>query len=77
MQYDWQADAACVGVGTDPFFPDESDPDPDLAQAQRLCESCHVQGACLEFALDNAEFGYWAGTTPKQRRSILRKRRAK
>ena len=42
--------------------------------ARQLCAECPVQAVCLEYALDAREpFGVWGGTTPGERRRMLRR----
>lgn len=44
-------------------------------QAAAICAACPVQTECLDFAIDNNERGYWAGTTEDERRTIRRRRK--
>ncbi len=37
------------------------------AQAQKLCLLCSVQAACLQFAREHHEYGYWGGESEEQR----------
>jgi WhiB family redox-sensing transcriptional regulator len=77
----WQRDAACrkVVMGTPQrrvhaFFPDRGKP---ADRAKAVCATCPVWRECLEYALVGHEReGVWGGTTEKQRRVILRARRA-
>lgn len=51
---EWWSDAACSSADPDLFFP-ISPSGPALrqvAQAKALCTRCHVQQACLGYALD-------------------------
>lgn len=72
----------CRGANDDRAFPDERrTPSEDAAYAQELCAGCPVQAECLEFALRTEKtgrygaFGIWGGTTPTQRRAMIRARR--
>jgi hypothetical protein len=50
-----------------------------IDEAKGLCAGCHMTGPCLETALaypPARAFGVWAGTTPQERRAILRARAA-
>lgn len=75
----WRADAACLHVDTETFFPlgltgealDQVD------RAKRICASCPVREFCLEFALrTNQDHGVWGGHTEEERRTLRRARRA-
>ena len=67
---EWQTDAACLGSHLDFFHLQESNK-PALKAA---CASCKVADECLEYALlERQEDGWWAGTTPNQRRGMLEK----
>jgi WhiB family redox-sensing transcriptional regulator len=44
--------------------------------ARRICADCPVKAPCLEYALANRiDHGVWGGTSERERRRILRKRR--
>ncbi|HWW54027.1 MAG TPA: WhiB family transcriptional regulator [Acidimicrobiales bacterium] len=41
-----------------------------------MCIECPVKGRCLEYALRNRiDHGVWGGTSERERRRILRRRR--
>lgn len=43
--------------------------------AKYICSSCEVREACFEMALSsNIRYGILGGTTPEERRTILRRR---
>lgn len=51
---------------------------PEVVQAKRICRSCPVWLACLRSALEREEpAGVWGGTTPRDRRALLRQRAAR
>ena len=57
----------CAGAETDLFFRD------DLRSQQKalsICAQCPLQKACLEYAIDNEEYGTWGGTTESQRAAL-------
>jgi WhiB family redox-sensing transcriptional regulator len=55
------------------FFPSDGI---GVQVAQRICSECPVKGPCLEYALDNkVDHGVWGGTSERERRRILRRRR--
>ncbi|MFD8938608.1 WhiB family transcriptional regulator [Streptomyces sp. NPDC059578] len=61
----------CEKEDPDLFFP-ISDNDP-ATDAKRVCAGCPVVDACLRGALERAEeHGVWGGTTPADRRSMVR-----
>ncbi len=65
----WMRNGACVGVGVD-FFNLAGN---NKARLQAICASCQETEACLEFALFEFQSeGMWAGTTPDQRKEMLR-----
>jgi WhiB family redox-sensing transcriptional regulator len=69
---DWP-NRACRDVDPTVFYPEQRHR-PDKARA--ICHSCPHQQDCLIWALDTRQrFGVWGGTTPDERRAILRKRR--
>jgi WhiB family transcriptional regulator, redox-sensing transcriptional regulator len=55
------------------FFPSDG---VGVEVAKRICATCPVREPCLEYALDyRIDHGVWGGTSERQRRRILRKRR--
>lgn len=46
------------------------------AEAKKICDSCPIRDACLEYALKEKErYGMWGGTTPIERRRVERRQR--
>jgi WhiB family redox-sensing transcriptional regulator len=69
----WRERGACKGLDPQIFYP-ETDEEADTAK--QVCAQCHVQTACLEYALQFREReGVWGGTTERERRRIVRQRR--
>jgi WhiB family transcriptional regulator, redox-sensing transcriptional regulator len=67
----WQTDALCAQTDPEAFFPEKGGSTRD---AKKICSSCEVRSACLEYALQNDErFGIWGGLSERERRK-LRKR---
>lgn len=70
---DWRIKAACRDTDPDLFFP-VGTTGPALEQiaaAKAVCNSCHAQAACLEFALaTNQESGVWGGASEEERRKL-------
>ena len=55
------------------FFPSDGI---GVQVAQKTCAECPVKSPCLEYALDNrVDHGVWGGTSERERRRILRRRR--
>lgn len=68
----WQADANCVGVDPDIFFPERGT---STKEAKSICKACVACERCLNYALDNGEkFGIWGGTSERERRRLRRVR---
>ncbi|AXN53510.1 WhiB transcriptional factor [Gordonia phage Ronaldo] len=67
---EWEDDALCKQVGTEPFFPEKFEGSGNIGYAFRVCAACPVVEECLQFAIDHqelAKYGIWGGTTPKWR----------
>lgn len=73
---DWHSRAACLGTYEEDVFFDaagKSYTHTDAATAKEICDSCPVFNDCLRHALtEREEYGFWAGTTMRQRRLIFR-----
>jgi WhiB family redox-sensing transcriptional regulator len=70
----WMARGSCRGMNPSVFFPSDG---AGFEAAQRICMECPVRVECLEYALANRiEQGAWGGTSERERRRILRRRRA-
>lgn len=73
---DWRFRAACVTTNPEEFFP-VGDTKDALAQAQRakrICASCPVQTACLDWATTTGiAYGVFGGATEDERRSAKRR----
>ncbi|MBN9113497.1 MAG: WhiB family transcriptional regulator [Pseudonocardia sp.] len=73
----WPADALCVQVDPDLFFP-ETDRgtafDRQVTAAKRVCAGCPVLTPCLDYALTALPDGIAGGTTPTERVSLRRRR---
>ncbi len=75
----WRDRAACRSTDPELFFPAGSTGDAvaQIQSAKRVCLSCPVQVACLQFALDtHQEAGIWGGMDEDGRRRLRRHRRA-
>ena len=70
---DWFDDAACTALDLGWFFPEKGDR-PDRAVA--VCRTCPIVDDCLAYAVgERIRYGVWGGTTPEQRRPLLRQPR--
>lgn len=70
---EWTEHAACRGADPRIFFPT----DEGLGNALDYCRRCAVQVDCLEEALTHqgGDFGVRGGTSERERRRILKRRR--
>ena len=72
----WYLHGACRGLDSAIFYPDP-DVAEDVARALAVCAGCDVRETCLAHALGRREFtGIWGGTTERERRQVLRRRRS-
>ncbi len=70
----WMSRGACSQTNPDVFFPHNG---VGVEVAKAICTGCRVTGPCLEYALAHRiEHGVWGGCSERQRRRILRDRRA-
>ena len=73
MDSEWMGQGRCRDLDPAVFFPSDGI---GVQAAQRICSECPVKGPCLEYALDNrVDHGVWGGTSERERRRILRRRR--
>lgn len=69
---DW-AQAICAQTDPEAFFPDKGGSTRD---AKRVCHTCPIRRACLEYALTHDErFGIWGGLSERERRALRRGRK--
>lgn len=69
----WLADAACIGVDTNIFFPGRGR---TPAEAKEICGGCPVRAECLEYALrENVQGGVLGGESDRARRTMRAERR--
>lgn len=70
---DWMARGRCRFEPPATFFPSDG---VGVEIAKRICATCPVKGLCLEYALEQRiDHGVWGGTSERQRRRILKKRK--
>ncbi len=74
MDTSWMAIGRCAEEDPSFFFPNDG---VGVLRAQRLCKTCSVMDACLEYALRNRiDHGVWGGCSERERRRILKRRRS-
>jgi hypothetical protein len=73
-QLKWQSAAACKGVPSYLFFPEEMDlegfvENPAFVgkRAKDYCDNCQVRAICEEFSVLHDTEGIWGNTTDRQR----------
>jgi WhiB family redox-sensing transcriptional regulator len=70
----WMAGGNCRNYPPEVFFPSDG---VGVDRARKICAGCPVMAECLEHALDNRiEHGVWGGCSERERRRILKRRRA-
>ena len=75
MSAEWMGSSACLEIEPELFFPEGKSQESWVDEAKAVCRSCLVRTPCLERALrNNEEHGIFAGTTPDDRRRIVRNR---
>ncbi|MCB9380096.1 MAG: WhiB family transcriptional regulator [Acidimicrobiaceae bacterium] len=66
----WMTAAECKGL-THLFFPPPAERpqarDRREASAKAVCQSCHVNGQCREYARTHHEYGFWGGESEDER----------
>lgn len=73
MDADWMKTGRCRDIPPSTFFPNDG---VGVDVARRICAECPVQRPCLEYALtERIDHGVWGGTSERERRRILRRRR--
>jgi WhiB family redox-sensing transcriptional regulator len=74
MDTDWMKHGLCRQLPPSTFFPSDG---VGVEVARRICGTCPTQGPCLEYALaERIDHGVWGGASERERRRILRQRRA-
>ncbi len=69
----WMAEGNCRNHPPAVFFPSDG---VGVDHARRICGTCPVLDQCLDYALDNRiDHGVWGGTSERERRRILKRRR--
>lgn len=69
----WMALGLCRSYPPETFFPSDG---VGVDRARKICATCPVKARCLDYALDHRiEHGVWGGTSERERRRILKRRR--
>jgi WhiB family redox-sensing transcriptional regulator len=69
----WMARGNCREYSPSVFFPSDG---VGVDKARKICATCPVLSPCLEYALENRiDHGVWGGTSERERRRILKRRR--
>lgn len=70
----WMRAGNCRNYPPAVFFPSDG---VGVDRARKICADCPVLDQCLEYALtERIEHGVWGGCSERERRRILKKRRA-
>lgn len=73
LDQSWFAQAACRGIRTDVFYPEQGG---DSSSPKSVCEGCPVREECLDYAMATGDrFGVWGGTSGKERSAMRRRQR--
>lgn len=80
-----EGNPSCAGLDLNMFFPtneiyDDEEGDSYLAvevypMLRKMCDECPVLGKCSSWSLRHEMYGFWAGTTPKERKKLRVKHR--
>lgn len=74
---EWRDRAACLGLPSDLFFPDDSGSNSLAEGAKAVCVTCPVLHECREWALEHErKYGVAGGMTPNERQREWRRRQA-
>jgi WhiB family redox-sensing transcriptional regulator len=71
----WPDHAACKGVTPSLFYPEKGGGHSDAKRAKAFCNVCPVRAECLADELERGitgQYGVRGGTTPEQRRKMIR-----
>ena len=67
----WQEEALCAQTDPEAFFPEKGG---STREAKKVCLTCEVRDACLEYALLHDErFGIWGGLSERERRRLKKR----
>lgn len=66
----WSEGAAFCTADPDSLFPEGYNSHARELLATKVCQGCPYIRECLQFALENDEWGVWGGTTRHQRKPM-------
>jgi WhiB family redox-sensing transcriptional regulator len=69
----WSKGTPVCTLDPDSFFPDGYNYSGKERQVTKYCAECPYKQECLQFAIENDEWGVWGGTT-RHERKIMRKK---
>jgi WhiB family redox-sensing transcriptional regulator len=73
MDTSWMARGNCAQEPPSTFFPSDG---VGVEVARRICATCIVRDHCLDYALvHRIDHGVWGGSSERERRRILKRRR--
>ena len=88
IKYSWQVDSLCkkelkfipetkehVSYTYDDFYPPIGKAVSE--EVKEMCNRCPSKDECLEHALAHEKYGYWGGSSEKQREAIRQSRHVK
>jgi hypothetical protein len=61
---------ACAGMDPNMLYPESGSAIEYEPVIKEICNGCPEYSDCLEWALHNERYGYWAGTNAKDRQRI-------
>jgi WhiB family redox-sensing transcriptional regulator len=71
--YEFTDEANCIGIDVEMFFtPEGSNTFPNERLLKLTCSTCKVKSECLDYALNHAVMGWWAGTSEIKRKQMRR-----
>lgn len=70
MPWEFQAEASCLGIDSEFFFPEKNIWSIENQQVKKLCQTCMVKKDCLDYALRHSVDGIWGGTNRRQRQKL-------
>ncbi len=74
LELAWMRDGACRNYPPAAFFPSDG---VGVDAARKICAECAVRPECREYALEaRIAHGVWGGCSERERRRILKRRRA-
>lgn len=73
----WKKSACAKAEGVN-FFPEPGrEYASKITEAKAVCNTCPIKMDCLEYAMENEDYGIWGGMSPLDRQNFRRSLRAK